>query len=221
MFVKCKYFGFYPLGSEVELEGIKIMQEYWNEYSKFIIPIGKKNVVSPFMQQVFYIISNEKIIFFIAVEYGLGQYHIFTISNKASKRLEKKIVGKREYHPFAVVINKASNDVVVYGRVIMGARDQNYKCPDNCFKLIDTKINLDYTQYIFTNNEVDRYYLDVYNPELVETSQNYVFIGKSSKVVWSWSNEKEGLQIIERRLLENYIENKYIWNNQEKICYYR
>ena len=65
MFVAVKYFGFYPLGSDVELDGVKIMQEYWNEYNKFIILIGKKNVVSPFMQQVFYVISKDKIVFFV------------------------------------------------------------------------------------------------------------------------------------------------------------
>ncbi len=221
MLVKCKYFGFYPLGSEVELEGIKIMKEYWNECNKFIIPIGKRNVVSPFMQQVFYVITNAKIIFFVAIEYGLGHYYIFTISNKASKRLEKKIIEKKVYNSFAVVINKVSNDIDIYGRKIWGARDRNYKCSDNFFKLIDTKINSEYSKYIFTNNGDDRYYLEVYNPELIETSQNYVLIGKASKVVWHWVTKEEGLQVIERRLLENYIENKYIWNNQENICYYR
>lgn len=68
MIAKVKYFEFYPLGSDVELNGIKIMQEYWNEYDKFIIPIGKKNVVNPFMQQVFYVVSKDKIVFFVDVE---------------------------------------------------------------------------------------------------------------------------------------------------------
>ena len=27
------------------------MQEYWNEYNKFIIPIGKKGAVSPFISK--------------------------------------------------------------------------------------------------------------------------------------------------------------------------
>lgn len=68
MFIAVKYFGFYLLGSDVELNGVKIMQEYWNEYNKFIIPIGKKGAVSPFMQQVFYVISKDKIVFFVAIE---------------------------------------------------------------------------------------------------------------------------------------------------------
>ena len=95
MIAKVKQFEFYPLGSDVELNGIKIMQEYWNEYDKFIIPIGKKNVVNPFMQQVFYVVSKDKIVFFVAVEYGLGHYHIFMISDKKSKKLEKKVISKK------------------------------------------------------------------------------------------------------------------------------
>lgn len=221
MFAVVKYFGFYPLGSDIELNGVKIMQEYWNEYNKFIITIGKKKVVNPFMQQVFYVISKDKIVFFVAVEYGLGHYHIFSISDKKSKNLEKKVISKKEYNLFAVAINKVSNGVKVYGRVIIGARDQNYEIADDFFKLIETKGNLGYTLYIFTNNGDDRFYLEVYNPEFVETSQTYVLIGKATKVVWRWETKEEGLQIIERRILKNYVENKYICNNQERITFYR
>ena len=221
MFVKVRYFGFYPLGSDIELNGVKIMQEYWNEYKGIVIPIGKKNTVSPLGQQVFYVKSNELIIFFIAVEYGLGHYHIFTISERASKKLQHKLNGNKSYNPFAVVINKVGNYVKVYGRIIIGARDQNYKCPDSFFILIDTQFKVDHILYIFTNNGDDRFYLEVYNPEFVETSQNYVLIGKANKIVWKWETKVEGLQIVERRLLKNYVENKYIGNNQERITYFR
>lgn len=221
MFAVVKYFGFYPLGSDIELNGVKIMQEYWNEYNKFIIPIGKKKVVSPFMQQVFYVISKDKIVFFVAVEYGLGHYHIFSISDKKSKNLEKKVISKKEYTHFAVEINKLANSVKVYGKVVIGSRDQNYEIADSFFKLIETKVNLGYTLYIFTNNGEDRFYLEVYNPEFVETSQTYVLIGKATKVVWRWETKEEGLQIVERRILKNYVENKYICNNQERITFYR
>lgn len=221
MFVVVKYFGFYPLGSDIELNGVKIMQECWNEYDKFIIPIGKKTVVSPFMQQVFYVISKDKIVFFVAIEYGLGYYHIFTISDKKSKILEKKEISKKEYNHFAVEINKVANGVKVYGRVVIGSRDQNYKIADSYFKLIDTKVNVGYTLYVFTNNGEDRFYLEVYNPKLVETSQNYVLIGKATKVVWRWETKEEGFQIVERRMLKNYVENKYTRNNEERITFYR
>ncbi len=221
MLAVVKYLGYYPLGSDVELNGVKIMQEYWNEYDKFIIPIGKKNVVSPFMQQVFYVISKDKIVFFVAIEYGLGHYYIFSISDKKSKLLEKKVNSQKEYNHFAVEINKVASSVKAYGRIIIGSRDQNYKIADSFFELIDTKVNVDYTLYIFTNNGEDRFYLEVYNPELVETSQNYVLIGKATKVVWRWETKEEGLQIVERRMLKNYVENKYICNSQERITFYR
>lgn len=221
MFVVVKYFGFYPLGSDIELNGVKIMQECWNEYDKFIIPIGKKTVVSPFMQQVFYVISKDKIVFFVAIEYGLGYYHIFTISDKKSKILEKKEISKKEYNHFAVEINKVANGVKAYGRIIIGSRDQNYKIADSYFKLIDTKVNVGYTLYVFTNNGEDRFYLEVCNPELVETSQNYILVGRATKVVWRWETKEEGLQIVERRMLKNYVENKYTRNNEERITFYR
>ena len=32
MFVKVSYLGFYPLGSDIEINNIKIMQLDWNEY---------------------------------------------------------------------------------------------------------------------------------------------------------------------------------------------
>lgn len=159
-----------------------------------LFTIGKKNVVSPFMQQVFYVISKDKIVFFVAIEYGLGHYHIFSISDKEAKKLEKKVIGIKEYNHFAVEINKVANGVKAYGRIIIGSRDQNYKIADSCFKLIDTKVNVGYTLYVFTNNGEDRFYLEVYNPELVETSQNYVLIGKATKVVWRWETKEEGLQ---------------------------
>ena len=87
--------------------------------------------------------------------------------------------------------------------------------------MIDTQFKKDHTLYIFTNNGDDRFYLEVYNPEFVETSQNYVLIGKANKIVWKWWAKVEGLQIVERRLLKNYVENKYIGNNQERITYFR
>lgn len=91
MFVKTYYFGFYPLGSDIELNGVKIMQLKWNTYERFVIPFGKREKVSPNFQQLFYVETEGKIIFFVAVEYGLGHYHIFTISDKATKRLSPKL----------------------------------------------------------------------------------------------------------------------------------
>lgn len=91
MFVKAHYFGFYPLGSDIELNGVKIMQLKWNIYKRFVILFGKRNKVSPNFEQLFFVETEGKAIFFAAVEYGLGHYHIFTISDKATKKLSKKI----------------------------------------------------------------------------------------------------------------------------------
>lgn len=131
------------------------------------------------------------------------------------------MIGIKEYNHFAVEINKVANGVKAYGRIIIGSRDQNYKIADSCFKLIDTKVNVGYTLYVFTNNGEDRFYLEVYNPELVETSQNYILVGRATKVVWRWETKEEGLQIVERRMLKNYVENKYTINNEERITFYR
>lgn len=91
MFVKAKYFGFYPLGADVLLQGTKIMQAVWNAYKPPLIVIGKKNVVSPLFGQMYYVANDNQKVFFVAIEYGLGHYHIFTINEKAQQRLCKRI----------------------------------------------------------------------------------------------------------------------------------
>ena len=53
MFVKVNYFGFYPLGADIKINNIEIMKSQWNVYKRSIITWGKKNIVSPFMQDLF------------------------------------------------------------------------------------------------------------------------------------------------------------------------
>ncbi len=91
MFVKVNYLGFYPLGSDVKINDIEIMKSKWNVYKKPTITYGKKNVASPFLQDLYYVVSKGKAIFFVAVEWGLGHYHIFTASEKHNKKLSNKI----------------------------------------------------------------------------------------------------------------------------------
>ena len=91
MFVKVSYLGFYPLGSDIEINNIKIMQLDWNEYKKPVLIYGKKNVINPFYSQLFYVISKTNIAFFTAYEYGLGHYHVFSVSDKSSDKLSKRI----------------------------------------------------------------------------------------------------------------------------------
>ena len=91
MFVKVSYLGFYPLGSDIEINNIKIMQLDWNEFKKPVLIYGKKNVINPFYSQLFYVVSKTNIAFFTAYEYGLGHFHIFSVSDKSCDKLCKKI----------------------------------------------------------------------------------------------------------------------------------
>ena len=68
-----------------------LMKSEWNVYKKPSITYGKKNIASPFLQDLYYVVSKGKAVFFVAVEYGLGHYHIFTASEKHNKKLSKKI----------------------------------------------------------------------------------------------------------------------------------
>lgn len=95
MFVKVEYLGFYPMGSDVILQNIKIMQEPWNVYKYPTICVGKSKEVSPLCGQVFYVTKGEQTVFFVAIEYGLSKYHVFTISGKTQKRLIKRIKTNR------------------------------------------------------------------------------------------------------------------------------
>ena len=53
MLVKVEYFGFYPLGADIELNNIPIMKLEWNLYKKVALTYGKKNVVSPFLEHLY------------------------------------------------------------------------------------------------------------------------------------------------------------------------
>ena len=94
MFAEATYFGFYPLGSDVVLHGIKIMQAAWNHHNSPVIVFGKKHTVSPLLSSVYYVTSDEQTVFFAAIEHGLGRYHIFLLDTKAQQRLRKRIFKK-------------------------------------------------------------------------------------------------------------------------------
>ncbi|MBR2970525.1 MAG: hypothetical protein IKC48_01845 [Clostridia bacterium] len=91
MLVKVNYHGFYPLGSDVKINNIEIMKSNWNVYPKCTITYGKRNVASPVFQDLYYVVSKENAVFFVAIEWGLGKYHIFTVSEKQGKKLYKGI----------------------------------------------------------------------------------------------------------------------------------
>lgn len=91
MLVKVEYLGFYPLGSDMELNNVPIMKADWNLYKKAAFTYGKKNAVSPFLEHLYYVKTNENTVFFVAVEYGLGHYHIFKTDEKTNQKLSAKI----------------------------------------------------------------------------------------------------------------------------------
>ena len=76
---------------DIELNNVPIMKLEWNLYKKVALTYGKKNVVSPFLEHLYYIKWNGRAVFFVAVEYGLGHYHIFKTSEKTKQKLSLKI----------------------------------------------------------------------------------------------------------------------------------
>ena len=91
MLAKVEYFGFYPLGSDVYYNKVKIMQTSWEEYKFPIVIFGKKQIVNPFFGQVFYVKNDNLTVFFVAIEYGIGHYHIFSINDRTQQKLINRI----------------------------------------------------------------------------------------------------------------------------------
>lgn len=89
MIAAAKYFGFFPLGSDVELNGIRIMQNEWRKYKKPILIVGKKQFISPMYCDVFYAEENGRTVFFAAYEYGIGHYHIYSFKEKYLNKMKK------------------------------------------------------------------------------------------------------------------------------------
>ena len=90
MFAKVRHFGFYPLGSDICYNGVKIMQLPWKEYRFPAFVFGKKQTVNSFPGQVFYTANDSRTVFFVAVEYGLGHYHIFSINDFTQRKMLRK-----------------------------------------------------------------------------------------------------------------------------------
>jgi hypothetical protein len=221
MLVKVKYSGFYPLGSDVRVNGVEIMKSKWHRYEKPTITYGKKNIASPFLQDLFYVVSKEKAVFFVAIELGLGHYHVFVASEKQNRRLSKKIdIEDVSYNPMAVRINKAGQAVRVYGRVVSGARDMNCKVDDSFFALIDTVVSDDYIRYVFTNNGSDRFYLDVYNPSMIDNAELFILIGKADKIIWHCEYAELGEIYQEYVFLDTYVKLTRQYEGKKETVYF-
>ncbi|MDY2880113.1 MAG: hypothetical protein SOT34_04165 [Candidatus Borkfalkiaceae bacterium] len=95
MIVKAKYFGFYPLGSDVDVNGVHIMQREWKIVSGLVFVIGSKKIsdrekVSVFGREIYSVEETGKTVFFTAEEYGIGKYHVFLFSDKVNKKLRNR-----------------------------------------------------------------------------------------------------------------------------------
>lgn len=91
MFIKVDYFGSYPLGSDIKINNIKIMQEEWNIYNKLTMLYGKTNISLFHKMNIYYIVKDMTILFFGAYEYKLGYYHIYSVNEKSYQYLLKRI----------------------------------------------------------------------------------------------------------------------------------
>ena len=91
MLAKAIYLGYYPLGGDLEIDGIKIMQFEWKCLLRpIILPFGKTiQGVSPTFSHVFVVTEKEKTVFFLANESGIGKYHIWSFSDKVVKKLRE------------------------------------------------------------------------------------------------------------------------------------
>ena len=89
MFAKTVYLGYYPIGGDLEINGIKILQHEWKRLRKPIVfPFGKSyKGIYPFFCETFVVEADGKRAFFLAYEAEIGKYHIFGLSEKAERRL--------------------------------------------------------------------------------------------------------------------------------------
>lgn len=97
MIVKAKYFGFYPLGNDVDVNGVHIMQREWKVVPGVVFVIGSKKIspgkkVSVFGREIYSVEENGQTVFFTAEEYGIGKYHVFLFNNKVNNKLRNKII---------------------------------------------------------------------------------------------------------------------------------
>lgn len=188
MLIKAKYFGFYPLGSDITVNNIRIMQSKWRIIRGMYFVAGSKKInnhkrISVFGDKIYCAEENGKTICFAATEYGLGKYHIFLFSDKANKKLSLKAAESDVIHNHAVLINKIDSSVKIFGKYI-SPRDMNGKIPDSFYKFIrEEKTDDCYIAYL-TNNGKDEYRLVVKKPSAPKYAENYIIVEKADSVRW-------------------------------------
>ena len=89
MLAKVIYLGYHPLGDDLEIEGIKIMQHKWKVLHRPMVFAFGKSIkgANPTFSYTFVVKEKEKMVFFIADETEIGKYHIWGFSVKISERL--------------------------------------------------------------------------------------------------------------------------------------
>ena len=188
MIVKAKYFGFYPLGSDVDVNGVHIMQREWKIVSGLVFVIGSKKIsdrekVSVFGQKIYSVEETGKTVFFTAVEYGIGKYHVFLFSDKVNKKLRNRPNSNAVHFYIAVLIDKVHSSIKIYGKYV-SPRDGNGLIPDAVFHYVKEEKDGEDSIFYFTNTGTDEHRLFVKNPKFLERAENYIIVGKAEKVRW-------------------------------------
>jgi hypothetical protein len=122
MFARVFYLGYHPLGGDLEINGIKVMQAEWMKLRKpAVFAIGKSHDgISPAFCKAFYVKSEEKYAFFLAHENEIGKYHIFGFSDKDVNKLCAQVNKQHQaYHPAngEHEMMKTMSDINTYGHV--------------------------------------------------------------------------------------------------------
>ena len=91
MLVKLYYLGYFPRGNEVSLNCVKIMQSEWELVEVPMFTYGRReNGATPYFCEVFRAEEDGNAVYFAAYERGYAKYHVFEISSRAARKLEKK-----------------------------------------------------------------------------------------------------------------------------------
>lgn len=92
MFVKLYYLGYFPLGNEMTLNSVKIMQSEWEPVVRpSTFTYGRReNGATPYFCEVFRAEEDGRVAYFAAYERGYARYHVFEVSSRAARKLEKK-----------------------------------------------------------------------------------------------------------------------------------
>lgn len=184
-----RYLGYFPLGSEVLVDGVQIMMKEWGTVTPTPLVIGRANRnIGVFGNGVFGVVENEKKVFFIALEYGIGKYHVFTFSDRASKKLSKRSIKFENYSShgttYPVFVNKKDNTVKIYGRFLF-SKDENGHVPDS-FVIYDHDELIQDELYIYFKNSI---LIRVIEPKISFNNENGLLVLKAKNIILDYKIE--------------------------------